>query len=152
MPSLLVSHPFSENPLFPKPNEGGASSNQSFHFGDSLSSTQANFDGNHPYCGADKGPYLNRTCKVGSYRPNDYGLFDMHGNVWEWCSDWYSPDTYKENNRKDPQGPDNGQTRVLRGGSWYGSGLDCRSAYRSSLSPDGRSFSYGFRVVCVAQD
>ena len=83
---------------------GGAASSTPFHFGDTLSSSQANFNGNYPYGGADKGEYL-RTCKVGSYKKNGFGLYDMHGNVWEWCADWYSKDYYSKSPAKDPPGP-----------------------------------------------
>src|SRR5262249_32881391 len=61
-----------------------------------------------------------RTCQVGSYKPNTFGLFDVHGNVWEWCHDWYSSDVYQETKRRDPQGPNGGESRVLRGGAWDG--------------------------------
>jgi formylglycine-generating enzyme required for sulfatase activity len=128
---------------------GGASS-KPFHFGDSLTSTQANFDGNYPYGGADKGPYLERTTRVGSYDANAFGLYDMHGNVWEWCADWYSKDYYKDSPRKDPQGPATGTSRVLRGGSWGVYGWNCRSASRSGVDPGIRCGNVGFRVVLVA--
>lgn len=126
---------------------GGASSYQIFHFGNSLSSTQANFDGNYPYGGADKGAYLERTCKVGSYKPNAFGLYDMYGNVWEWCSDWYGVDYYGKSPRRDPLGPSEGSSRVLRGGSWYNFGRFCRSAYRNRNTPGYRILNCGFRVA-----
>jgi formylglycine-generating enzyme required for sulfatase activity len=116
-----------------------------------LSSRQANFNGNDPGGGAPKGPLLGRTTAVGSYEPNVFGLFDMHGNVWEWCQDWYEPDYYKKSPRQNPQGPSNGNRRVLRGGSWYDQGKDCRAADRSWNEPGVGSVSVGFRVV-VAVD
>jgi formylglycine-generating enzyme required for sulfatase activity len=128
----------------------GGASVKPFHFGDSLSSTQANFDGNYPYGGADKGPYLERTTRVGSYDANAFGLYDMHGNVWEWCADWYDKDYYKTSPRKDPPGPATGTYRVLRGGSWGSFGRGCRAAYRSFGGPGYRVSYLGFRVVLVA--
>jgi formylglycine-generating enzyme required for sulfatase activity len=114
----------------------------------SLSSSQANFDGNYPYGGAKKGPYLRRTCKVGSYRPNAFALFDMHGNVWEWCNDWYGKEYYAKSPPGDPGGPDTGSERVLRGGSWGGSGARlCRAARRHRSAAEHRSFNVGFRIV-----
>jgi formylglycine-generating enzyme required for sulfatase activity len=121
-----------------------------FHYGKSLSSEQANFDGNYPYGGADKGPYLKRPSKVGSYKPNAWGLYDMHGNVWQWCQDWYKKDYYAESDKEDPKGPESGTARVLRGGSRYSNGWVCRAADRGRFVPGRRLDIVGFRVVCVA--
>src|SRR5262249_20672183 len=104
---------------------------------DSLSSTAANFIGDYPY-GAAKGPYLKRTQKVGSYKPNGYGLYDMHGNVYEWCSDWFGADYYAKSPKSDPKGPADGTSRVIRGGSWDAHGRFCRSAAREALPPGYR--------------
>jgi formylglycine-generating enzyme required for sulfatase activity len=117
----------------------------------SLSSKQANFNGNAPYGGAAQGPYLQRTCKVGSYEPNPFGLYDMHGNILEWCEDWYGDTTYSEKDRKDPQGPKQGIYRMLKGGSWNYDAQYCRSAYRNYSSVDYRSTISGFRVACVVR-
>jgi formylglycine-generating enzyme required for sulfatase activity len=120
-----------------------------FYFGNSLSPTQANFDGKYPYGGAAKGQYLERTTKVSSYPPNPLGLYDLHGNVWEWCADWFDAEYYKHSPRQDPQGPENGERRVLRGGSWRNNGRSCRAACRSNIPPGGRNLIGGFRVVFV---
>jgi formylglycine-generating enzyme required for sulfatase activity len=120
-----------------------------FHCGDALSSRQGNFDGNYPFGAAEKGPNLEQTSAVGSYKPNAWGLYDMHGNVWEWCSDWYDVKFYQTGQaRKDPTGPSSGKTRVLRGGSWYGFPKDCRAAHRNHYAPDSRYNDFGFRIVC----
>ena len=113
-------------------------------FGDRLSSREANFAGDYPYGGASKGPYLERTTAVGSYRPNAWGFYDMHGNVWEWCHDWYGD--YPRGRVTDPVGPSSGSNRVERGGSWYRSGLYCRSAYRNRNYPGLRDNDLGFRL------
>jgi uncharacterized protein (TIGR02996 family) len=133
----------------------GGLPSQIFHFGDSLSSAQANFNGAYPYGGAANGPYLERTCSVGSYPPNAFGLFDMHGNVWEWCSDWYDADYYGKSPKEDPPGPAKGSwraggsSRVIRGGSWNGLGGYCRSAFRNWSAPGVRGNYVGFRLAAV---
>ncbi len=130
---------------------GGVISYQIFNpFGNSLSSTQANFDGTSPYGGAATGVHLRRTCKVGSYPANGFGLHDMHGNVWEWCADWYDADYYAKSPLQDPQGPASGASaRVLRGGGWFSFGRSCRSADRDWRVPDERNRFIGFRPVAV---
>jgi formylglycine-generating enzyme required for sulfatase activity len=114
-------------------------------YGDSLSSTQANFNGSSPYNGNAEGPYLGKTIMVGSYAPNAWGLYDMHGNVWEWCLDWAG--TYPGGSETDPRGTTTGSIRVLRGGCWYDYGWYCRSAFRFGRKPDIRNGYVGFRPV-----
>jgi formylglycine-generating enzyme required for sulfatase activity len=118
-------------------------------FGDRLGSVDANFDGNYPYNGAAKGPYLESTAPVGRYKANRWGLYDMHGNVYEWCRDGYAEALP---GGVDPQGPAAAAARVIRGGSWFSSGRSCRSAGRSRLVPEIRSSLLGFRVARVSSE
>jgi formylglycine-generating enzyme required for sulfatase activity len=114
------------------------------------------FDGNISETGCNPEPNLSymgwycynadsKTHPVAHKEPNVWGLYDMYGNVWEWCSDWYG--TYPNSAVTDPVGPDTGSSRVLRGGSWVNSAGYCRSAVRNSLSPGYRSSNYGFRLA-----
>ena len=84
--------------------------------------------------------------EVATKKPNPWGLFDMHGNVYEWCEDWYE-DSLSGGN--DPKGPSAGSYRVLRGGSWSHGASDCRSALRYNFRPTDRDYFYGFRIVRV---
>jgi formylglycine-generating enzyme required for sulfatase activity len=118
-----------------------------FHYGRGLSSHQANMHGGQPYF-APAGPQRRRTLPVGSFAPNAFGLYDMHGNVWEWCADWYSETYLRDAAESDPLGPVDGEMRCQRGGCWEAYGECCRSAYRSSRDPPGRRLNcVGMRVV-----
>jgi formylglycine-generating enzyme required for sulfatase activity len=124
-----------------------------FNFGSVLNGHQANCNGNYPYGTKEKGPYLERTSSVGSYRPNAFGLYDMHGNVWQWCADWYDwydSRYYGKSATDDPTGPDTGSARVKRGGSWADHAITCRSAKRGDDRPGFRIYELGFRVARVA--
>lgn len=124
-----------------------AGSTSAFCFGASLGASQANFDGRFPEGGAKPGFFLEKTTQVGAYPANNFGLHDMHGNVWEWCADWHDSDAYRHSVKRNPQGPAAGRYRVLRGGSWRCHAVTCRSAYRNGLSPGSRDRCTGFRVV-----
>lgn len=105
-------------------------------FGDNITEEQVNFNRAN-----------NKTMPVGSYQPNSLGLYEMHGNVWEWCSDWYG--NYPMGTVKDPRGPETGEMRVLRGGSWFVNAWYTRSASRACDKPEERDHSRGFRLAGV---
>jgi eukaryotic-like serine/threonine-protein kinase len=121
-----------------------------FHFGDRITTDQANFNGNKTYNGSAKGQYREKTVAVGSFPPNSFGLYDTHGNVWEWCQDrWH------DNYEGAPVGGaarESGSTesRVLRGGGWGDFPRHCRAALRYNGPSDFRGDDVGFRVCCEA--
>jgi len=118
-----------------------------FNTGACLSDAQANYNWTYPYntCTNTNTTYPGTTQAVGSYAPNAYGLYDMHGNVWEWCSDWYG--TYPPTAQTNPTGALSGSSRVYRGGSWCSYAQICRSARRDVSRPDDSYSCIGFRLV-----
>ncbi|MCB1874475.1 MAG: formylglycine-generating enzyme family protein [Chromatiales bacterium] len=122
-----------------------AGSKGPFSWGDTLSTEQANYNGGYPYNNGPKGEYRNRTVPVLSFEPNPWGLYQMHGNVWEWCADWR--DAYPPEPAVDPTGPAEGHQRVLRGGGWIVSGRLLRSAFRFGVEPDLRDDLTGLRLA-----
>jgi len=133
----------------------GGLSGKRFPWGDTISHSQANYYSSSSYdydIGPTRGyhstwndgiyPY---TSPVGSFAPNGYGLYDMAGNVWEWCNDWYSD--YTSDSQTNPTGPSSGEFRVLRGGSWGSYANRCSLTHRNRMTPLSRSVKFGFRLA-----
>ena len=121
-----------------------------FSFGNTISAnTQANYNGNYPYGGGAKGKYRKTTTAVGSFPANSFGLYDMHGNVYEWVQDIYKDTAYDDHARNDPVYEKSGSYRVSRGGSWDADAGYARCANRGYFDPDRRFSGIGFRVVAA---
>ena len=108
-----------------------------------VSTDQANYNGQ----AEGDGLFREGTTPVWVFPPNAWGLFNVHGNVWEWCADWYGP--YPDGDAVDPRGPASGRQRVLRGGSWRNPARFLRSAARNQMVPSGRDRDAGFRVCLI---
>lgn len=116
-----------------------------FSMGANITTDQANYYGTYPYENLPRGEYRQKTVPARSFEPNPWGLHNMHGNVWEWCWDWYG--SYGSGDQADPAGPSSGVYRVYRGGGWNDFGRHLRSAYRAASPPANRSGNLGFRLV-----
>ncbi|WP_422615651.1 SUMF1/EgtB/PvdO family nonheme iron enzyme [Nodularia spumigena] len=120
-----------------------------FYFGETLTTDLANYDGNYTYGSAPKGEYRKQTTDVGKFSANPFGLYDMCGNIWEWCQDeWHKNYDNAPADARVWLVKNDNPFRLLRGGSWYDFPGDCRSAYRNNLYPDLAYGTFGFRVVC----
>lgn len=135
-----------------------AGTTTAFHYGETMRSGMANFIGlfEYPPCGGgidscynSSGVSLGATTKSGSHAPNVWALHDMHGNIAEWCHDWFA-NSLPGVNVTDPQGSETGETRIIRGGSWDENAWGCRSAVRHSIFQGARSRTIGFRVVLAS--
>jgi formylglycine-generating enzyme len=122
----------------------GGIEGQRYPSGDDIDPSACNFL-DDPAAKSERG-----TRPTGSYPPNAYGLYDMSGNVWEWVTDWYHAGYYGLGETRDPRGPESGNMRIVRGGSWVNDDLSqLRSAYRHKVPPDTYAHSVGFRIVCA---
>ena len=124
-----------------------AGSTTPFHFGESISPSQANYNGHYTYGGGEQGEYRNQTVPVGSFGPNGFGLYEVHGNVWEWVQDCWNKNYDGAPSEGEAWETENCGRRVLRGGSWSYAPQDLRSANRYGITSTLRINSVGFRVA-----
>jgi formylglycine-generating enzyme required for sulfatase activity len=124
-----------------------------FHFGSTISTKLVNYDGTKVYGDGEKGEFRQHTTDVTTFPANPWGLYDMQGNVWEWCADhWHGNyEGAPEDGRAWIEEGYEHEGRLLRGGSWIAPPAFCRSAYRDDSHPDDRSDNFGFRVCCLPQ-
>ncbi|AFZ27567.1 hypothetical protein Cylst_5558 [Cylindrospermum stagnale PCC 7417] len=121
-----------------------------FYFGDTITTNLANYNGNYTYKSSAKGVYREETTDLGIFPANAFGLYDMHGNIWEWCQGgWHENYINSPTDGSAWQG-ENDNRRLLRGGSWDFNPRVCRSAARGRNAPDNRYYNFGFRVVCFS--
>ena len=119
-----------------------AGTQTAYHFGDAARELAL-----YAWYGDDRTVFFEGTHPVGQKRPNGWGLYDMHGNVWEWVADWYGQHYYSSSPSADPRGPSTGARRVYRGGGWYSTARNCRTAYRFRSSPRRSHYLPGFRLA-----
>jgi uncharacterized protein (TIGR02996 family) len=115
-----------------------------YHFGDAVTAEVANYNGNYAWNRCPKGVYREHTTDAGSFPANAWGLYDVHGNVWEWCADGYGP--YEAIDQTDTRGESNVRSLVIRGGAWHNDPTRCRAAFRTRAPPAARNSRLGFRV------
>lgn len=115
-----------------------------FSTGNNITTDKANYDGNYPYNGNPRGEYRGTTTEVGTFDANPWGLYDMHGNMYEWCWDWYGR---YQGDETDPRGASSGTIRVIRGGHWDYGARDLRSASRGGPDEYDWDYGFGFRIV-----